>query len=100
MLPDSPALVETDVLIIGTGPAGAALACFLAQNGPLLVAKLADGMLTYTPGIKGLIVNYRSSTVTTPRAHLVKSVADSVGIMIALARLTYFRKPGYDGMPS
>jgi NADPH-dependent 2,4-dienoyl-CoA reductase/sulfur reductase-like enzyme len=25
--------VETDLLIIGAGPAGAALACFLAQNG-------------------------------------------------------------------
>jgi NADPH-dependent 2,4-dienoyl-CoA reductase/sulfur reductase-like enzyme len=24
--------VETDLLIIGAGPAGAALACFLAQN--------------------------------------------------------------------
>jgi NADPH-dependent 2,4-dienoyl-CoA reductase/sulfur reductase-like enzyme len=25
--------VETDLLIVGAGPAGAALACFLAQNG-------------------------------------------------------------------
>jgi len=29
----SPILIHTDVLIIGTGPAGAALGCFLAQNG-------------------------------------------------------------------
>lgn len=27
------ATLETDVLVVGTGPAGASLACFLAQNG-------------------------------------------------------------------
>jgi ribulose 1,5-bisphosphate synthetase/thiazole synthase len=26
-------IVETDLLIVGAGPAGAALACFLAQHG-------------------------------------------------------------------
>lgn len=26
-------IVETDLLVIGAGPAGAALACFLAQHG-------------------------------------------------------------------
>ena len=28
-------IIETDVLVVGTGPAGASLACFLAQNGEL-----------------------------------------------------------------
>jgi len=29
----SPATVETDLLIVGTGPAGASLACFLTSHG-------------------------------------------------------------------
>jgi NADPH-dependent 2,4-dienoyl-CoA reductase/sulfur reductase-like enzyme len=29
----SPATVVTDLLIVGTGPAGASLACFLASHG-------------------------------------------------------------------
>ncbi|GKZ23562.1 hypothetical protein AbraIFM66951_007558 [Aspergillus brasiliensis] len=46
------ARIETDVLVVGTGPAGASLACFLVQN-----------------GVKGLIISQASSTVRTPRAH-------------------------------
>jgi flavin-dependent dehydrogenase len=30
-------MVDTDFLIVGVGPAGAALACFLGQNGTTLV---------------------------------------------------------------
>jgi len=30
---DANADINTDYLIVGTGPAGASLACFLAQNG-------------------------------------------------------------------
>ena len=33
---DSPADLFTDYLIVGTGPAGASLACFLAQHGKLM----------------------------------------------------------------
>jgi ribulose 1,5-bisphosphate synthetase/thiazole synthase len=31
--PPSGAILETDLLIVGAGPAGASLACFLAQHG-------------------------------------------------------------------
>ena len=33
-------IVETDLLIVGTGPAGASLACFLALHGMLARKKL------------------------------------------------------------
>lgn len=44
--------IDTDVLICGTGPAGASLACFLASY-----------------GIQGLVIGRTSSTAITPRAH-------------------------------
>jgi ribulose 1,5-bisphosphate synthetase/thiazole synthase len=31
--PTSAAILETDLLVVGAGPAGASLACFLAQHG-------------------------------------------------------------------
>ncbi|PQE10674.1 24-dichlorophenol 6-monooxygenase protein [Rutstroemia sp. NJR-2017a BBW] len=54
----SSGVVETDLLIIGAGPAGAALACFLAQHG------LRGIMLAATPG-----------TADTPRAHITNMAA-------------------------
>jgi alkyl hydroperoxide reductase subunit AhpF len=50
-----------DCLIIGTGPAGASLACFLAQN-----------------GLKGLIVTQDPSNADTPRAHITNMAAIDV----------------------
>ncbi|KAI1144852.1 FAD binding domain-containing protein [Nemania diffusa] len=44
--------IETDVLIVGAGPAGASLGCFLTQY-----------------GVTGLIISKTSSTARTPRAH-------------------------------
>jgi glycine/D-amino acid oxidase-like deaminating enzyme len=35
-------MVKTDLLIIGAGPAGASLACFLASHGEVLVVNVED----------------------------------------------------------
>lgn len=50
--------ISTDVLIVGTGPAGGALACFLAFN-----------------GVKGLMISSAPSTAETPRAHYTNLAA-------------------------
>lgn len=47
-----------DVLIIGAGPAGASLACFLSSY-----------------GVKGLMVSRVSGTANTPRAHITSMAA-------------------------
>ncbi|EFZ04288.2 2,4-dichlorophenol 6-monooxygenase [Metarhizium robertsii ARSEF 23] len=58
-VPDTPGhQVEVDSLIVGTGPAGSSLACFLAYH-----------------GLKGLVVNSASSTADTPRAHITNMAA-------------------------
>ena len=49
---------QTDVLIIGAGPAGASLACFLASH-----------------GIVGTMVSRASGTADTPRAHITNMAA-------------------------
>ncbi|TVY36253.1 2,4-dichlorophenol 6-monooxygenase [Lachnellula subtilissima] len=50
--------IETELLIIGAGPAGAALACFLAQH-----------------GLKGIMLAATPSTADTPRAHITNMAA-------------------------
>lgn len=54
----SPALVETDLLVVGTGPAGASLACFLASH-----------------GLKGIMIGAASGSAETPRAHITNMAA-------------------------
>ncbi|KAA6413706.1 MAG: 2,4-dichlorophenol 6-monooxygenase [Lasallia pustulata] len=51
-------IVETDLLIVGTGPAGASLACFLASH-----------------GLKGIMIGSASGSAETPRAHIVNMAA-------------------------
>jgi len=51
-------LVETDLLIVGTGPAGASLACFLT-----------------TYGLKGIMIGATPGCATTPRAHITNMAA-------------------------
>ncbi|KAF2186187.1 hypothetical protein K469DRAFT_664014 [Zopfia rhizophila CBS 207.26] len=50
--------IETDLLIIGAGPAGLSLACFLASY-----------------GLKGIMISNAHSTADTPRAHLLNCAA-------------------------
>ncbi|KAI0198169.1 FAD binding domain-containing protein [Astrocystis sublimbata] len=52
------ACIETDILIVGAGPAGASLGCFLTQY-----------------GVTGLIISKASSTARTPRAHYTNNAA-------------------------
>ncbi|KAJ5746210.1 hypothetical protein N7520_011392 [Penicillium odoratum] len=53
-----PASTPIDVLIVGTGPAGASLACFLASY-----------------GIRGLMVSASATNADTPRAHITNMAA-------------------------
>ncbi|KAJ3575782.1 hypothetical protein NPX13_g3920 [Xylaria arbuscula] len=48
--------IDTDVLIVGAGPAGASLGCFLTRY-----------------GVTGLIISKTSSTARTPRAHFTSN---------------------------
>ncbi|KAL2000629.1 hypothetical protein VTN02DRAFT_2844 [Thermoascus thermophilus] len=50
--------ISTDILIIGAGPAGASLACFLASH-----------------GIHGIMVSSASTHADTPRAHITNMAA-------------------------
>lgn len=47
-------LVETDLLVVGAGPAGASLSSFLARY-----------------GLNGIMISSAPGTADTPRAHLV-----------------------------
>ncbi|KAK4663352.1 hypothetical protein QC763_607800 [Podospora pseudopauciseta] len=51
-------IIKTDLLIVGAGPAGAALACFLSSYGR-----------------KGIIISAASGTAHTPRAHITNMAA-------------------------
>jgi 2-polyprenyl-6-methoxyphenol hydroxylase-like FAD-dependent oxidoreductase len=56
--PSSAPSANYDVLIVGTGPAGASLACFLSSH-----------------GITGLIISSASCNADTPRAHITNIAA-------------------------
>ncbi|KAJ9603045.1 hypothetical protein H2200_012340 [Cladophialophora chaetospira] len=56
--PTSGSVASIDFLIVGTGPAGSALACFLAQN-----------------GLTGLLVSQDPGNADTPRAHITNMAA-------------------------
>lgn len=57
-LHDDAPLVETDLLIVGTGPAGASLACFLTSY-----------------GLKGIMIGAAPGSADTPRAHITNMAA-------------------------
>ena len=67
-------VVDTDVLIVGAGPAGAALASFLASYGDVLFQIIENELeLTLLPrlGIKGIMITEACSTSTTARANYI-----------------------------
>lgn len=49
---------ETDILVVGAGPAGASLACFLASH-----------------GLRGIMISASHGTADTPRAHITNMAA-------------------------
>ncbi|POR38183.1 Uncharacterized protein TPAR_01612 [Tolypocladium paradoxum] len=55
---ESGSAVDTDFLIVGCGPAGASLACFLSSY-----------------GLKGIMVGAAPGTANTPRAHITNMAA-------------------------
>lgn len=55
---DDPSIVDTPYLIVGAGPAGASLACFLASH-----------------GLKGIMLSNAPGTSKEPRAHITNPAA-------------------------
>ncbi len=74
-------IVKTDLLIVGAGPAGAALACFLASHGRSLSSTPCAfrGMLTANistyQGRTGIMISAASGCAKTPRAHITNMAA-------------------------
>lgn len=74
-------ITSTDVLIIGAGPAGASLACFLAYYGkpmqisylefPHVLSANRDNHL----GIRGIMISSCPTNADTPRAHITNMAA-------------------------
>lgn len=50
--------IETDLLVVGTGPAGGSLGCSLARY-----------------GLKGIMISAAPGTADTPRAHITNTAA-------------------------
>ncbi|KIW19382.1 hypothetical protein PV08_03677 [Exophiala spinifera] len=73
--------VFTDYLIVGTGPAGGALACFLSQH-----------------GLTGLIVSQDPGNADTPRAHITNMAAIDCLRDIGLDRDCYIIGTSGDSM--
>lgn len=73
-------MISTDILIIGAGPAGASLACFLAFHGKLNL-EFSCGpfnrpiILILVLGIHGIMVSSASTHADTPRAHITNMAA-------------------------
>lgn len=74
-----PSVTTTDVLIIGTGPAGASLACFLASYGEFYILRPNEkseiNSLSFFLGIRGIMVSSCPTNADTPRAHITNMAA-------------------------
>lgn len=81
-------LIDVDYLIVGAGPAGASLGCFLGKYGAHKLERYGRVLLVHqlniSTGFKGLIISSAPSTADTPRAHIINQPAMGTG-MISLA---------------
>ena len=70
-------VTSMDVLIVGTGPAGAALAAFLANYGMFkLIGLFETGKNTdKSKGIRGVMISSSPTNADTPRAHITNMAA-------------------------
>ena len=75
-------IVETEFLIAGAGPAGAALACFLTSYGRRTSSfffidsyNILKSSTNYRIGLKGIMVSAAPGTANTPRAHITNMAA-------------------------
>lgn len=71
-------IVKTDLLIVGAGPAGAALACFLASYGWCLYSTSSQDTfadIALCPGLTGIMISAALGTADTPRAHVTNMAA-------------------------
>lgn len=66
---------HVDYLIVGTGPAGGSLACFLAQNGWSTNDEGSNASAKLDTGLKGLMISNQPSNADTPRAHITNMAA-------------------------
>ena len=74
--PRAPYAVEVDVLIVGAGPTGAALACFLGSHGMVYETIGLDRNADVDhPGITGMMVSDAPCASDTPRANYTNMAA-------------------------
>lgn len=87
-------IIKTDFLIIGAGPAGGTLGCFLGSHGkarnPLECWHPANQLL----GLKGVIISASPSTANTPRAHIINAAAFGKWVKIHLEVVALLRCVG------
>lgn len=94
--------IVTDALIIGTGPAGGALASFLASHGKSTATQFpfyvgcssVEYYVWCKPGIRGIVVSAGSTTADTPRAHITNMAAMGKSVSPSAAKKLINR--GYD----
>lgn len=68
--------IDTEFLIVGAGPAGAALACFLGSYGrPMHFKCHSSNAKKQNTGLKGIMISAAPGTANTPRAHITNMAA-------------------------